>query len=85
MRDYVFIDDVLAVFGLLLRLGDDESRLLNVGTGVGTSVPGDHSRPGARCGAPGGVAVGSDSLCGVSRNVLDASKLRDLTRWTPGF
>jgi UDP-glucose 4-epimerase len=85
VRDYVFIDDLLEVFGLLLRRSDGESRLLNVGTGAGTSVREiirDLERALER---PVEWKLDQTHFAGVARNVLNASKLRELTNWTPAF
>lgn len=82
VRDYVHVDDVMGALGLLLQRGMT-NEVFNLGSGIGTSmrellaVIERVTRQSVH------VEHVDGEYAGVRRNVLDVSKLRTHTGWSP--
>ena len=82
VRDYVHVDDVIAALGLLLER-DITDDVFNVASGTGTSVRELLSRIERVTGRPVVIERTEGEYAGVRRNLLDVSKLRAHTGWSP--
>jgi UDP-glucose 4-epimerase len=80
-RDYVFVDDAVHAFALAAERGD--GRLLNVGTGVETSVNGLYRMLAEITGFPGQPQTGPARPGDLRRNVLDPSLAAEVLGWRP--
>lgn len=80
-RDYVHVDDVAEAFALATRRG---SGLVNIGTGVGTSVLGIHDHVVRAAGRPELVPLFGPALPGEVRAVaLDPARACVELGWSP--
>jgi UDP-glucose 4-epimerase len=85
LRDYIFIDDVMDAVGALMDQEDSQFRIINVGTGIGSSVL-DVIRAIERIrGCDLKWQTDPTRYAGVSHNILDISLLRKLTGWQPAY
>jgi len=82
VRDYVYIEDVALIICRLLEAGVRD-RTVNIGTGVGTSLSGLISMVEEITGSRVRVIDGPLRQSDVKANVLDISRLRELTGHTP--
>jgi UDP-glucose 4-epimerase len=80
-RDYVFIDDVVHAFALAVDRGD--GRLLNVGTGLETSVNGLYRMLAEIVGFTGEPGHGALPPGELRRCALDISAADDALGWKP--
>jgi len=80
-RDYVFVDDVVHAFALAAGRGD--GRLVNVGTGLETSVNGLSRMLGALSGFTGQPAQGPARPGDLRRSALDPSLAEEVLGWRP--
>jgi UDP-glucose 4-epimerase len=80
-RDYVFVDDVVHAFALSADRGD--GRLVNVGTGVETSVNGLYRMLAEITGFSGQPGSGPARPGDLRRSVLDPSLAADVLGWRP--
>jgi UDP-glucose 4-epimerase len=80
-RDYVFVDDVVHAFALAAERGD--GRLLNVGTGLETSVNGLFRLLAGITGFPGEPTMAAARPGDLHRSALDASLAADAIGWRP--
>jgi len=80
-RDYVFVDDAVHAFSLAAEHGS--GRLLNVGTGVETSVNGLYRMLAEITGFQGAPAQGPARPGDLRRNVLDVSAASETLNWRP--
>jgi UDP-glucose 4-epimerase len=80
-RDYVFVDDVVHAFALAAGRGD--GRLVNVGTGLETSVNGLSRLLAALCGFTGQPAQGPARPGDLRRSALDPSLAEEVLGWRP--
>lgn len=80
-RDYVFIDDVVHAFALAADRGS--GRLVNVGTGLETSVNGLYRMIADLTGFTGEPAHGPSPRGELRRCALDASLAAELLGWRP--
>jgi UDP-glucose 4-epimerase len=80
-RDYVFVDDVVHAFALAAGRGD--GRLVNVGTGLETSVNGLSRMLAALCGFTGQPAQGPARPGDLRRSALDPSLAEEVLGWRP--
>lgn len=80
-RDYVFVDDVVHAFALAAESGD--GRLLNVGTGLETSVNGLFRLLADIIEFPGEPAMAAARPGDLHRSALDASLAGDAIGWRP--
>lgn len=80
-RDYVFVDDVVHAFALASERGD--GHLLNVGTGLETSVNGLFRLLADIIGFPGQPAVAAARPGDLHRSALDASLAAEALGWKP--
>ena len=80
-RDYVFVDDVVHAFALAAARGD--GRLVNVGTGLETSVNGLSRMLAALCGFTGQPAQGPARPGDLRRSALDPSLAEEVLGWRP--
>ncbi|HXU38820.1 MAG TPA: NAD-dependent epimerase/dehydratase family protein [Blastocatellia bacterium] len=83
VRDYIFIDDLIEVFLKLLRQDSLGSRILNVGSGKGTSLREVIDVMAEVTGLPPQLQFAEDKFAGISHNVLDTERLRALIDWSP--
>jgi UDP-glucose 4-epimerase len=80
-RDYVFVDDVVHALALSAEHGD--GRLVNVGTGLETSVNGLYRMVAEITGFTGEPAHGPARPGDLRRNVLDITLADDVLDWRP--
>jgi UDP-glucose 4-epimerase len=80
-RDYVFVDDAVHAFALAAERGD--GRLLNVGTGVETSVNGLYRMLAEITGFSGQPQAGPARSGDLRRSVLDPSLAAEVLGWRP--
>ena len=80
-RDYVFVDDVVHAFALAAGRGD--GRLVNVGTGLETSVNGLSRLLAALSGFSGQPAQGPARPGDLRRSALDPSLAEEVLGWRP--
>jgi UDP-glucose 4-epimerase len=80
-RDYVFVDDVVHAFALGARSGD--GRLVNVGTGVETSVNGIFRFLAEITSFRGEPASGPERPGDVRRSALDPTLAGEVLGWRP--
>jgi UDP-glucose 4-epimerase len=80
-RDYVFVDDVVHAFALACDRG--AGRLVNVGTGVETSVNGLYRMLAEITGWDGPPEVGPPRPGDLRRNVLDNQLASEVLGWRP--
>lgn len=80
-RDYVFVDDVVHAFALACDRA--AGRVVNVGTGVETSVNGLYRMLGEATGFPGEPTHGPARPGDQRRSVLDIGLAADVLDWRP--
>jgi UDP-glucose 4-epimerase len=80
-RDYVFVDDVVHAFALSMERGD--GRLVNVGTGLETSVNGVFRLLAQITDFAGQPAYGRARPGDVRRSALDPGVAADVLGWRP--
>ncbi len=80
-RDYVFVDDVVHAFALSTERGD--GRLVNVGTGLETSVNGLYRMLAEITRFTGAPTHGPARPGDLRRNALDISIADDVLDWRP--
>jgi len=80
-RDYVFVDDVVHAFALALDRGP--GRLVNIGTGLETSVNGVYRMLADITGFSGQPASGPLPPGELRRSVLDNTLAADILGWKP--
>jgi UDP-glucose 4-epimerase len=80
-RDYVFVDDVVHAFALAARAGD--GRLINVGTGLETSVNGIFQLLARITGFRGSPLSAPERSGDLRRNALDPSLAEEVLGWRP--
>jgi UDP-glucose 4-epimerase len=80
-RDYVFVDDVVHAFALSAERGD--GRLVNVGTGLETSVNGLYRMLAEITRFTGEPSHGPARPGDLRRNALDISMANDVLQWRP--
>jgi UDP-glucose 4-epimerase len=80
-RDYVFVDDVVHAFALSAERGD--GRLVNVGTGLETSVNGLYRMLAEITRFTGAPTHGPARPGDLRRNALDISIADDVLDWRP--
>jgi UDP-glucose 4-epimerase len=80
-RDYVFVDDVVHAFALAAGRGD--GRLVNVGTGLETSVNGLSRMLAALSGFTGQPSQGPARPGDLRRSALDPSLAEEVVGWRP--
>lgn len=80
-RDYVFVDDVVHAFALAGERG--AGRLVNIGTGVETSVNGLYRMLAEVTGFAGEPAHGPARAGDVRRSVLDIKLAAEVLGWRP--
>jgi UDP-glucose 4-epimerase len=80
-RDYVFVDDVVHAFALSAERGD--GRLVNVGTGLETSVNGLYRMLAEITRFSGEPSHGPARPGDLRRNALDISIANDVLHWRP--
>ena len=80
-RDYVFVDDVVHAFSLSAERGD--GRLVNIGTGLETSVNGLYRMMAEIIGFTGEPAHGPARPGDLRRNALDISIADEVLDWRP--
>jgi UDP-glucose 4-epimerase len=81
IRDYVFIDDVVRANALALT--SRNSAILNVGTGIGTSVNTLHKQLAKIIGNRKEPAYGERRKGEVERSILDPCKAKEALGWEP--
>lgn len=84
VRDYIFIEDLCRSIARMLEI-QPESDIYNVGTGIGHTVIDVIRTIEAVTGKRATVNFVAAPEGTLSRNVLDISKIRDATGWTPDF
>jgi UDP-glucose 4-epimerase len=80
-RDYVFVDDVVHAFALSADHGD--GRLVNVGTGLETSVNGLYRMLAEITSFTGEPQYGPARLGDLRRSALDIALANDVLGWRP--
>src|SRR5581483_2435003 len=85
VRDYIFIDDLIGIILRLLALDGLESATLNVGGGHGTTIRNILSVIARVTGYEPECQPEPGRFAGVAYNVLDISRLQNLTGWKPGY
>jgi UDP-glucose 4-epimerase len=80
-RDYVFVDDVVHAFALAAGRGD--GRLVNIGTGVETSVSGLYRSLAQITGFRGEPEFGPFRAGDLRRSVLDVTLAVETLGWRP--
>jgi UDP-glucose 4-epimerase len=80
-RDYVFVDDVVHAFALAAGRGD--GRLVNIGTGVETSVSGLYRSLAHITGFRGEPEFGQFRAGDLRRSVLDVTLAVETLGWRP--
>jgi UDP-glucose 4-epimerase len=80
-RDYVFVDDVVHAFALAARAAD--GRLINVGTGLETSVNGIFQLLARITGFRGSPLFAPERSGDLRRNALDPSLAEEALGWRP--
>jgi UDP-glucose 4-epimerase len=80
-RDYVFVDDTVHAFALCAERGD--GRLVNVGTGLETSVNGLYRLVAEITGFTGQPARGAPRPGDLRRSALDPGLAADVIGWRP--
>jgi UDP-glucose 4-epimerase len=80
-RDYVFVDDVVHAFALAARAGD--GRLINVGTGLETSVNGIFQLLARITDFRGNPLSAPERSGDLRRNALDPSLAEEVLGWRP--
>jgi len=80
-RDYVFVDDTVHAFALAGERGD--GRLVNVGTGLETSVNGLYRMLAASTGFTGQPAQGPPRPGDLRRSALDPELASSVLGWKP--
>ncbi len=82
IRDYVHVDDVVAAM-LAVAEAENGPRLFNVGSGIGRSVRSVIDDAARVVGRPARIVAMPGRSADVSVNVLDSSRLRQRTGWSP--
>jgi UDP-glucose 4-epimerase len=82
VRDYVYAGDVVSAMGALLA-HDVRDEIVNVGTGHGCSIAMLIETLAQVTGRTPSIERQPSAYTGVSRNVLDCSRLQALTGWRP--
>jgi UDP-glucose 4-epimerase len=80
-RDYVFVDDVVHAFALAMERGS--GKLINVGTGLETSVNGLYRMLAEVTGFTGQPLSGPEPPGELRRNALDIALARSALEWHP--
>ena len=80
--DYVYIDDVVAVLRDL-ALPDNDGVLVNVGTGVGTSICDITDMMRSIAGYPGPAEFAPPDWTAGTRRVADVTRLANTATWAP--
>jgi UDP-glucose 4-epimerase len=80
-RDYVFVDDVVHAFALAAQAAD--GRLINVGTGLETSVNGIFQLLAQITGFRGSPLSAPERSGDLRRNALDPSLAEEVLGWRP--
>jgi GDP-L-fucose synthase len=78
-RELIYIDD--QIMGLLMA-ADFEGELLNIGSGVETSIKDLAEKIKILSSYPGEIYYNTDRFVGVKRKVLNITKARELIGWT---
>ena len=82
-RDFVHVADVARAFVAAMDSGDGQ--LLNIGTGVETSVNGLYSAMAEAAGGPAEPQRAPERPGEVKRSALDASAAAGSLRWEPSL
>lgn len=85
VRDFVFIDDVMQAMLRLLDLKQPESLIVNVGTGVGSTLREVLSAIERVAGVAINWGHEHAYYAGIPYSVLDTGLVRSLTGWTPSY
>ncbi len=85
VRDYIFIDDLVEALVSLIGRDDASSRILNLGSGCGTSLQDVIECIGRVTSRRTEWSVDPQKFSGVSSCVLDISALQELTGWKPRY
>ncbi len=80
-RDYVFVDDVVHAFSLAAQAAD--GRVVNVGTGLETSVNGVYQLLAGIIGFRGSPVSAPERAGDLRRNVLDPHLAEEVLAWRP--
>jgi UDP-glucose 4-epimerase len=80
-RDFVYVTDVAAAFALAVKKGD--GAVLNIGTGIATSVNGLLAMVGDAVGTPVLPEYRAALPGEVRHNALDISRAREVLAWQP--
>ena len=80
-RDYVFVDDVVHAFSLAGQAAD--GRVINVGTGLETSVNGIYQLLAQIIGFRGSPVSAHERAGDLRRNVLDPHLAEEVLAWRP--
>jgi UDP-glucose 4-epimerase len=80
-RDFVYISDAAEAFLLAVEKGD--GTVLNIGTGVATTIRGVLDLVCRTMGVPADPELRPGRSAEVHRSVLDPSRAREVLRWTP--
>jgi UDP-glucose 4-epimerase len=80
-RDYIFVDDVVHAFALAMGKGD--GRLINVGTGLETSVSGIYRLLSQITAFKGDPNIGPERPGDLRRSVLDPALAQEVLGWRP--
>ena len=80
-RDYVFVDDAVHAFALAAERGD--GRIVNVGTGLETSVNGVFRLVAEIVGYTPQPAQGPPRVGDLRRSALDPTLANDVLGWRP--
>jgi UDP-glucose 4-epimerase len=83
VRDYLFIDDLVAAVTRLLATEARSSGTYNVGSGAGHSLSDILAIIGRVTQRPTQVRYQASGYAGVSRITLDSSRFVELTGWSP--
>ena len=82
VRDFIYVDDLVGALAALVASGAD-GRIFNVGTGDGHSIAEVVALVGTVTGRAPRLERVPQAYAGVSRNVLDISRLQSRTGWRP--
>jgi UDP-glucose 4-epimerase len=85
VRDFVFIDDVMEAMLQLLELRQPESLIVNIGTGVGSTLGEVLSVIAQVSGVAMRPTREHGFYAGVTHSVLDTGLLQSLTAWAPSY
>lgn len=81
VRDYVHVDDV--VHAIVLAMENGENEILNIGTGVGTSVDQLFSKMKRITGFQKEAVYEPKRAGELDRNILNSEKAREVLNWIP--